>query len=147
MRLWHSILLRSAIVFAVSACFAGTGPVIIGVNNGGGGATTGAARVLSFFSQPSSANVGQILPAVQVVASDSLGSTDTTFTGSVSVALASNSSSGALSGTLTRRAARGIASFNDLRIDRAGTYTLRASTANAAPVVSAAFTITTPTTP
>ena len=148
MRFLHSPIARAALTLVISGCFEGTGSTLIGVNNEGGGGVNGSPPVLSFFSQPNSVNAGQIIsPPIQVVASDSLGSTDTTFTGSITIALASNSAGGALSGTLTRRALKGIASFSDLRIDRAGTYTLRASTSGAAAVTSAAFTISTPTTP
>ena len=65
----------------------------------------------------------------------------------ITVALASNSTGARLSGTTTARASNGIATFANLSIDRAGTYTLQASASGAAAVTSSAFTITSPTTP
>jgi hypothetical protein len=129
-----------------SACLGGTGSGLIGVT-GGNGTGSGAAPVLSFFGQPGTANAGQIMSAVQVVASDSLGGVNATFNGAITIALASNSTGAGLSGTTTVRASDGIATFSNLSIDKAGTYTLRASASGAASVTSAAFSITTPTTP
>ncbi len=59
----------------------------------------------------------------------------------VTVALTSNPTGAALSGTTAVRASDGLASFPNLSIDRAGTYTLRAS-ANGSAVTSSPFTIT-----
>lgn len=141
------MLLRSVITLVISGCFSGAGSGLIGVNGGGGGGSNGAPPVLSFFAEPSTANEGQTLSPVEVVATDSLGSTDSTFTGAITLTLTSNSTGAALSGTLTRNASAGIATFSNLSVSRAGTYRLQASTSGAAPVTSNAFTITTPTTP
>ena len=147
MRITHSSsIVRTLITLVVSGCIGGNGSGLIGVATGNGAHSTRAAALV-FFVQPNSANVGQtISPPVQVVARDSLGSTDTVFTGSITVTLASNSTGASLSGTTTVRAAKGIASFGDLAVDKVGTYTLQASTTGAA-VTSTAFSITTVTTP
>lgn len=139
----HSSLARTLVTLVTSACIGGTGSGMIGVNTNGGGATTGVAPVLSFFAQPGSANVGQTLPAVQVAASDSLGNVDTTFTGVVTVALASNATGAGLHGNTAVRASNGVATFTNLSVDAAGTYTLRASASGAASVTSGAFVVTT----
>src|SRR2546430_15989594 len=82
MRLLHSPIVRAALTLVISGCFEGTGSTLIGVNNEGGGGGNGSPPALSFFSPPNSGNPGQIIsPPLQVVASGSLGSTDTTFTG------------------------------------------------------------------
>ena len=142
-----SSIVRTVITLVVTGCIGGNGSGLIGVATGNGpNGTTPAA--LAFFVQPNSANVGQtISPPVEVVARDSVGSTDTLFTGSVTVTLASNSTGAALSGTTSVRAVNGIASFGNLAVDKAGTYTLQASAAGAATVTSTAFSITTLTTP
>ena len=146
-RLTHSSLVRTLITVVITGC-GGTGVGVMGISGGDNGGTSGAPPVLGFFVQPSTSNVGQVIsPAVQVVARDSLGSVDSTFTGTITLTLTSNSTGAGLSGTTARRAVNGIATFTNLAIDKAGTYTLRASTSGAAAIASSAFSITTVTTP
>src|SRR5207244_2217373 len=94
--------------------------------------------------QPSATTAGAaITPAVQLTAQDAKGNTATQFTGNVTVALGTNLSGGALSGTTTIAAVGGVAAFNNLSIDKAGTgYTLAASSASLVGATSAPFTIT-----
>lgn len=146
-RLTHSSLARTLVTLVTSACIGGTGSGMIGVNTNDGGTTNGVAPVLSFFAQPGSANVGQTLPIVQVAASDSLGNIDTTFTGVITVTLAQNATGAGLHGNTSVRASDGVATFTDLSVDAAGTYTLRASASGAGSVTSGAFVITTLTGP
>src|SRR5580765_5571343 len=115
----HSSLARTFITLVTSACIGGTGSGLIGVNTNDGGTTSGVAPVLSFFAQPGSANVGQTLPVVQVVASDSLGNIDATFTGVITVALGSNATGAGLHGNTSVRASDGVATFTDLSVDAA----------------------------
>jgi hypothetical protein len=118
----------------------GVGSGLIGIATTGGGGTGpggGSAAILNFFAQPNTATVGQPLSTVLVGALDSLGSLDTTFTGVVTVALGSNSTGAGLGGQTTVRASRGFATFGNLTVDRAGTYTL---VANASSVTSATST-------
>ena len=61
--------------------------------------------------------------------------------------LASNSTGAALGGTTTVRPTNGIATFSNLSVNAAGTYTLQASADGATSVTSGAFTITTATEP
>ena len=146
MRLTHSSIARTLITLVISACV-GTGSGLMGIA-GGGGTGSNTPPVLSFFVQPNSSNVGQtITPAVEVLARDSLGATDTSFTGTITVALASNSTGAALSGTTTVRPVNGIASFSNLAVDQVGTYTLTASSSGSTTVTSSAFSVTTVTTP
>jgi hypothetical protein len=120
----------------------------MGISGGNGANGSNAPPVLAFFVQPNSVNLGQVIsPPVEVVARDSLGSTDSSFTGSITIAIASNSAGGALSGTKVVGAVNGIATFSNLAIDKAGTYTLQASASGAASVTSSAFSITTVTGP
>lgn len=135
------------VILLSGACFDGRGSGLTGICCGGGGGTGGgSAPVLSFFAPPGTANAGQIMSAVIVVASDTLGSVQEDFTGVITVALASNPTGAGLSGTKTVRASDGIATFGDLSIDRAGTYTLRAS-GSGGSITSSPFTITTTTAP
>lgn len=134
------------VALLTSACFSGTGSGLTGIT-GGGPPGSAAAPVLSFVAQPNTANAGQTMSAVQVAARDSLGNIATVFAGAINVELASNSTGAGMSGTKTVRASSGIATFANLSVDRAGTYTLRASASGAASVTSSAFTITTAGTP
>ena len=144
MRLAHSSIVLSLIALVITGCGDGSGLIGIATGGGGGGRT---AQALAFFVQPNSATAGQaISPPVEVVAKDSLGNTDSTFTGAVTVSLASNPAGGSLSGTTTTRAAAGIARFSTLVIDKPGTYTLSASTSDVT-VTSNAFTVITATGP
>lgn len=105
--------------------------------------TPGAATQLVFTTQPSNTAAGSpITPAVQVTARDSLGNTDTSFTGAVTVAIGTNPASGTLSGTTLQAAVSGIATFAGLSIDKSGTgYTLTASATGLSGATSGAFTI------
>ena len=137
----HSSLSRTLVTIFTSACIGGNGSGLIGVAGDNGGGTASGAAVLSFFSQPGTANVDQILPIIQVAASDSLGNVNANFTGVIRLTLASNSGGG-LHGATAVRAEDGIATFDDLAIDQAGTYALRASANGASAATSSAFTIT-----
>jgi protocatechuate 3,4-dioxygenase beta subunit len=103
----------------------------------------GAAAALAFAVQPANATAGvPISPAIQVEAQDAFGNLDTAFTGTVTIAIGTNPSGGALSGTLTHAAVAGVATFNDLTIDKAGIgYDLQASAASLTTATSNAFDI------
>ena len=144
MRIAHSNIARTLVTLMTSACMGGTGSLLIGVSGNGGGGNTTAS--LSFFVQPNTANVGQVIsPPVEVLARDSLGGTDSAFSGTITVSLASNSTGATLSGTTAVGARDGIATFSNLAVDKAGSYTLQATAAGAAAVTSTSFTITTAT--
>jgi len=142
MRITYSSLVCALITLVTSGCPGGTGSGLIGISGGDGGNPSNSPPVLSFFVEPNTTNAGQrISPPVEVVARDSLGSTDTAFTGTITIGLTDNATGGSLGGTTARRAVNGFATFDDLRVDKAGTYTLQASTSGAAAVTSSAFTI------
>ena len=135
--------MRALITLVVSGCISGIGSGLTGVIQEGGG----NVRSLVFSVQPSNADSGDfITPAIQVAALDSAGAVDTSFTGQVTVTLATNPTGATLHGTTSTTAVAGIATFGDLWIDRPGTYTLRAS-GGGASVTSNAFTITRPPPP
>ena len=98
---------------------------------------------LAFMVPPSNTVAGTVIvPPVLVCAIDGSGNVDTTFTGLVTMVLGSNPGGGTLSGTLSKAAVRGCASFSDLSIDKAGAgYTLAVSFPGIPGAMSTAFTI------
>ena len=103
-----------------------------------------AATQLAFTLQPAGAAAGSaISPAVQVTARDAAGNRDTTFTGTIVVALGSNPGAATLNGTLSVAAVAGVASFPDLSLNVAAAgYTLTATSGVLTQATSSAFTIT-----
>jgi hypothetical protein len=96
-----------------------------------------------FGVQPPDAEAGAAMsPAVTLRLEDEFGN----LVGSsrpLTVSIATNPSGGTLSGTTTRNAVNGVATFDDLSIDNAGDgYTLRASGPGASSTTSRAFDIT-----
>jgi len=132
------------LTLGISGCLGGQGSGLVGIS-GGSGNGGNSTPSLGFFVQPNTTDVGRVItPAVEIVVRDSLGGTDSSFTGGVTISLASNPTGATLSGTTVTRPVNGIASFSNLAIDKAGSYTLQASAGGAASVTSGAFTITTP---
>lgn len=80
-----------------------------------------------FTTQPSYAPLNTAIPSVVVTVQDSAGNPDTTYNGTVTVALYTASAAGTLSGTKSVTAVAGVATFSTLTINVAGTYTLIAS--------------------
>ncbi len=104
----------------------------------------GPAFALAFRQQPTTAVAGQaIAPAVAVAVVDAGGNTVPTATNTVSITLGNRPAPGTLRGTTPRNAADGIATFDDLWINKVGSgYTLRAAAADLRGAVSDAFDIT-----
>ena len=110
-----------------------------------GTVNTGTASKLLFGQQPTNTVIGEtIAPPVTVQVTDALNNGVTTDTRSVTIAIGTNPSGGALSGTTTVAAVAGVATFSNLSINNAGTgYTLLATSAPALTgATSAAFNIT-----
>lgn len=108
---------------------------------------TGVAPVatrLVFGQQPTNEQAGTTLsPAVTVRVVDAAGTTITSFTGNVSLAIGTNPGGGTLAGTTTVAAVGGVATFSNLRIEQAGAgYTLAASATGLTGATSAPFSIT-----
>ncbi len=115
--------------------------------------TAGPPVSMAFLTQPpTSAAAGGVLPSIQVELFDAWGNRATPSTDTVDLRLDDPSGGGAtLGGTVSRAAVAGLASFDDLFVQRAGVgYKLRASTtlAGVTGAMSNAFDITasTPTT-
>ncbi|HEY6059952.1 MAG TPA: hypothetical protein VIV10_05155, partial [Gemmatimonadales bacterium] len=89
----------------------------------------GSLTQLVFTQQPTTDTAGQALsPAVLVTAQDAAGNTVTSFTGNITMSIAVNPGGGTLSGTATKAAVAGVATFSNLSIDKAGTgYRLQAA--------------------
>jgi hypothetical protein len=88
--------------------------------------TAAAAKKLGFTVQPSGTSTGAVItPAIKVAVLDSLDNL-TTATNSITIAIASGT--GALGGTLTAAAVAGVATFSDITISTAGSFTLVATT-------------------
>lgn len=109
--------------------------------------TSGAPSRLAFTVQPSGPSATQagaaIAPPVQVVIEDAAGNVVTSATNTVVMAIGTNPSGGALSGTTSVSAVSGVATFSNLKIDKAGTgYTLLATSAGLTPATSTPFDIT-----
>jgi hypothetical protein len=83
---------------------------------------------LAVTTQPPASVAAGSSFGLSVTAKDSSGNVDTSFTGTVTVALGSNPVDGILGGTLSATAQSGVASFLDLTLDKVGTgYTLLVS--------------------
>ena len=136
--------LSIVVLCAASACMGPGSDALTGLatasGGGAGGATSGR---LAFLVQPNNAVAGgPISPEVKIVALDTLGSVLSQFSGRVFVTLASTPSGGSLRGTTSAAAASGLAIFDTLVINQAGSgYMLVASASGVASVTSAPFTV------
>ncbi|MCY3022442.1 MAG: PKD domain-containing protein [Planctomycetota bacterium] len=103
----------------------------------------GPPAKLVFQTQPvNTAGGSTIAPSPQVAIQDSLGTVVTTATNSVSIAIGANPGSGTLSGTTGVNAVKGVATFGDLSINKAGVgYTLIATSGVLSAADSGAFDI------
>lgn len=106
-------------------------------------ASPGTLASIVFSTQPANGTAGATLSAVRVALVDANGN-QTDVSSPVSIALGNNVGA-SLGGTLVRNASSGVATFNDLVIDKAGTgYILVASTGGGAPVPSSSFNVVGP---
>jgi hypothetical protein len=104
-------------------------------------AQPGIVAIAIFSTQPVSGAAGATLSPVRVTLRDANGN-QTVAINAVTLALGTNPSGATLNGTLMRNAVNGVATFDDLKIDNAGTgYTLVASSGNVASITSSAFNI------
>jgi hypothetical protein len=131
---------------------AGSGYIITASASGLAGAestpfdiTAGQAAKLVFSTSPANTPAGSTL-ILAVEAQDAFGNRDTTFAGSVALAIQVNPGSGTLGGTASKAAVGGVASFGaaeGLNINRVGVgYVLRAASGALATADSTPFNIT-----
>jgi uncharacterized protein (TIGR03382 family) len=84
------------------------------------GVAPGAPASLSFLTQPANGTAGAAFaPAVRVAVLDAQGNQVTSFNSALTVSLAAHPAGGTLSGTKTVTAFNGVATFNELSINRA----------------------------
>ena len=123
--------------------------VVVAASCGGGDKVTGTGggttpTSLAFFAQPSAVVAADVMtPAVTVAILDRNGSTVTSATTSITIAITpgSGTAGAVLGGTTTVAAINGVARFSQLTVDRAGTgYTLSASASSLTGATSSAFT-------
>jgi len=132
-----SVLIVAAAVLA-AACDSSINR-LIGLAGSGNSATH-----LAFTVQPSNTGARLVIsPAVVVVAQNTSGNADTTYTNSVTVTIGANPGGGTLSGTSTVVSSHGVATFSNLSLNNAGTgYTLTAAAPLLTSATSATFNIT-----
>ena len=129
------------------ACFSGGGSnPRAGASNSGlvpHEVNPGAPAKLGFVQQPSASIVDNaISPAVQVAVQDASGTTVTSSTATVTIALGANPGAATLSGTKSVEAVDGVATFSDLSLNAgASGYTLAASSAPLTGATSSAFNV------
>ena len=101
--------------------------------------------MLAFTTQPGGGTGGTAWTTQPVVAvQDQFGNTVTTDASTVTLGIANNAGGGTLSGTLTKTAVAGVATFSGLSIDKIGTgYTLTATDGSLTSATSNPFNITT----
>ena len=106
--------------------------------------TAGAATQLKFTTQPTNATAATaIAPVIVVTAKDAGNNTAGGFVGNVTLTFGANPGGATLSGTATVAAVAGIASFNNISLNKAAAgYTLNAASGALTPDISTAFNIT-----
>ena len=87
--------------------------------------SSGGATQLSFTNQPAGCSLINTDFSTIVCAVDDCGNIDNTYISNIT--LSKNTGSGTLSGTLTQTAVSGCATFSDLEVDAADSYTLVSS--------------------
>ncbi|HEY2805839.1 MAG TPA: Ig-like domain-containing protein [Gemmatimonadales bacterium] len=102
-----------------------------------------SATTLVFTALPTSATAGAAFsPVVQVTVRDGLGNVATGFNGTVTMALGSGPSGGALVGTTSVTAVAGVATFTGLSLSKSGSgYTLTASAGGVTGATSSSFAV------
>ncbi len=81
------------------------------------------------------------MPPFSVTAEDALGAPVSTFIGAITIAINTGPGGATLSGTTTVSALAGVASFSGISLDKAGTYTLIATSTGLASGISMPFSI------
>lgn len=102
----------------------------------------GAPTKLAFQATPTDSPANTPIPGVVVMVQDANGLTVPNANNVVTIAISGGT--GALGGTTQVAAASGLATFNDLVIDTAGSFTFSATSPNLVGTTSNAFTITEP---
>ncbi len=115
---------------------------LAGSSTGSFDITVGAPAKLVFNAEPGAAAVNASVGGISVAAQDAQGNPTPSFTGTVSLSLASGTANGTLGGSTSAAAVAGVATFGGITVSQAGTYTLAASAAGLTGTTSSAFVIT-----
>lgn len=99
----------------------------------------GTATQLAFVNFPASGNVNSNVSAFTVEARRADNSVDGGFTGNITLNIASGT--GNITGTLTKAAVAGVATFNDIKFDAIGNFTLAATSTRLTAATSGTITI------
>jgi hypothetical protein len=104
----------------------------------------GPAVKVAFTQQPTTVVAGSLIsPAVVVTVQDAGGNTVTSSNATVTLAIGTNPGGGTLSGTVSKPASSGVATFADLSINKTGNgYKLVASSAGLTSATSSTFNVT-----
>ena len=105
------------------------------------GTVTVGANQLAFAQPPAAAATSATIAPVIVDVEDSTGSLITSDNSNVTITLAGGTSGAVLAGTTTVAAVNGVATFSDLSISTAGSYSLTASDGSDTPITSDSFQI------
>jgi hypothetical protein len=101
-----------------------------------------AADKLVFDQSPENSKVGKaIAPAVTVKVEDAFGNLVTTDKSKVTITIATAPTGGKLTGTTSITAVAGIATFSDLILSKAGSYSLKATDGGLVDVVSSVVSV------
>jgi hypothetical protein len=139
----------SIVVTGVTLSSADTGVTLTATRTSGDALTAGtsapfnvlaAADHIAFVGVPSTGAVNGNLATFTVEARRPDNSVDTTYTGNVVITKATGS--GSLSGTTTKAAVAGVATFNDLQFNAADTYTLNANSSTFTQITSGNIVVT-----
>ena len=101
-----------------------------------------AASILSLIQTPSSGNINQALsPFLEVATKDQFGNVVTSNSSTVTVAIASGTGGFAGGSTTSVAAVNGVATFSNLMLNAAGSYTLSVSDGSLTGAISASIAI------
>jgi hypothetical protein len=92
---------------------------------------------LNFAQEPTDTDKDATIAPIQVSVLKSTGAVDTDAVGTITVSLNSVDGDGKLTGTVNADLVNGVATFNDLKVDAGGTYTLSAVDDATPPVTMA----------
>ena len=115
--------------------------VLININTTTGAHATVVGTQLAYGTQPLATTVGTTLASFTVKQLNADGTTVTGGTAPIALAIASGPVGGTISGTTTRSASSGVATFNDISFSVPGTYTLKATSTGLLAATSSSFVI------
>ena len=119
-----------------------TSPGLVSVSSDPFNIPAPAADHIVFVNTPTDGVTNSYLNSFTVEALRADNSLDNTFTGSVVISIATGS--GTLLGTLTKNAFAGVATFNDIKLDAADTYTLNANSGAFSQITSGSIVVIDP---